>query len=173
MYAILALTLAGLFFSKETARATEVVQGRCHMDHCFWFRVEDRDTVQTNQLGSLVRVTEATGDSRHPNGNYNRKTPIKWSQPAISYVFCSKVQPAVIFQFEGKWLASTLSPGHSEGVYGYNESYYAEYLFVCHGLAKADPSDASLAARFGYPAFLSEKVEQFELQTPEDILKAR
>jgi hypothetical protein len=67
-------------------------------NHCFWFRVEDRDTVQTNQLGSLVRVTEATGDSKHPNGNYNRKTPIKWSQPTISYVFCSKVQPTVIFE---------------------------------------------------------------------------
>ena len=44
VYAILALTLAGLFFSKETARATEVVQGRCHMDHCFYFpwKIETR-----------------------------------------------------------------------------------------------------------------------------------
>ena len=159
--------------SNSPANGGEVVQGRCHMDVCSWFRVEDRDTVQTNELGSLVRITLVTGESSHPNASYDLKTPIEWGPAASAYVFCSKAQPAVIFDNDGKWEAATLSPGHSEGVFGYNEFAYAEYLFVCHGLTNADPADASVAARFGYPAFLSEKIAQFELQRPEDIMKLR
>jgi hypothetical protein len=157
----------------SSANGSKVVQGRCHMDICSWFRVDDRDTVQTNPLGSLVRITLETGESSHPNASYNLKTPIEWSQAATAYVFCSKAQPAVIFDNDGKWEAATLSPGHLEGVFGYNEFAYAEYLFVCHGLAGVDPADASIAARFGYPAFLSEKIKQFELQRPEDVMTLR
>jgi uncharacterized protein len=157
----------------RSAKSGEAVQGGCHMDICSWFRVEDRDTVQTNQLGSLVRIAIAIGESRHPNANYSLKTPIEWGQATTAYVFCSKAQPAIIFENDGKWEAATLSPGHSEGVFGYNELAYAEYLFVCHGLTTADPADASIAARFGYPAFLSEKIDQFELQRPEDIMTLR
>ncbi len=151
----------------------KAVQGSCHMDVCSWFRVEDRATVQTNPLGSLVRVTLRTGESSHPNASYNRRTPIEWGEAATAYVFCSKTQPAVIFEEDGKWQAATLSPGHSNGVFGYNEFAYAEYLFVCHGLAGVDPADASIAARFGYPASLTEKIKQFPLQRPEDVMTLR
>src|ERR1700683_5229264 len=105
--------------ASSTSNGSKVVQGRCHMDVCSWFRVKDRDTVQTNPLGSLVRITLETGESSPPNASYNRKTPIEWSQAATAYVFCSKAQPAVIFDNDGKWEAATLSPGHLEGVFGY------------------------------------------------------
>lgn len=157
----------------SSAGSRETVQGGCHMDICTWFRVDHRDTVRTNRLGSLLRIAIAIGELHHPNASYSSKTPIEWGLSETAYVFCSKAQPAIIFGNDARWEAATLSPGHSEGVFGYNELAYAEYLFVCHGLANANPADPSIAARFGYPPSLVRKIDQFELERPGDIMRLR
>jgi hypothetical protein len=83
-----------------------VIQTSCHMDYCFWFRLKAKTTLQTRWSGELVKVLSDQGESFHPNGSYEKPQPIKWKTPVESYVFCSKVRPAVIDQDGNRWLAT-------------------------------------------------------------------
>ena len=66
------------------------------------------------------------------------------------YVFCSTTRPAVASSLgDGKWIADTLSPDQSAGVFGYNTSTYTLYFAACHGLAVDDPTHANARA-LGY-----------------------
>ena len=72
--------------------------------------------------------------------------------PIVSgdYVFCSTTHPAVASLLgDGKWIADTLSPDQSAGVFGYNSSTYTLYFAACHGLAIDDPTHANARA-LGY-----------------------
>ena len=110
------------------AVAAELHNGRCHMDYCSWFSIEEKDLVSSNPSGALFKVTTRGWSSHHPNGSYNRRTRRTGGESTASFVFCSKDRPALIFQDESKWVAHTLAPGVQNAVYGYNESAYKQYL---------------------------------------------
>lgn len=177
LLAVLILVLNALA-QVAAADPSQVISAGCRMGTCAWFRILETEIVKSNNVGTLIRSKEAHGESEHPDDNYERKTPIKWSEPTNQYVFCSKLKPAVIFHIPpsdyatcryGCWYAHLLSPGYADGVYGYNASDYEAYFRICHGLAKIDPQDISLARKFGYARSLIKQVGQVEIKSPEDI----
>lgn len=170
LVAMMLATMACLVGAAASARGT-IVRGRCHLDQCAWVDLRARTTVRSVPAGELVRIALATGVSEHPDGSYDRQTPVRWRPATREYVFCSKVLPSVVFRFEKRWIAHILAPGHAAGVFGYNTTSYAIYFLVCHGLAPADPSDPALARKFGYADSLVKGVDQITLAAPEDIVK--
>ena len=173
LFRVLGPTALGLIVCAAPGFAdpSQVIAGRCHMDVCSWFRILETNTIKSTDRGTLIRAKEVSGESpMTPDGHHGQKTTIKWGKPTTQYVFCSEVRPATIFEFEGHWMAHLISPGYSAGVFGYNTDDYAKYFRICHGLAKVDPNDVSLAKRFGYPESLVDQVNQIDLNSPEDIL---
>jgi hypothetical protein len=176
-FGLIAVSLVALA-TAALADPSQIIAGRCHMDACSWFRILETEIVKSNDSGTLIRAKQIAGESSHPGGHYEQKTPIKWGEPKNHYVFCSKVRAAVMFFMApgdfptcryGCWLAHLLSPGYSAGVFGYNMTDYEDYFRICHGLANVDPNDVSLANKFGYPPSLVDQVGQVELKSPEDI----
>jgi hypothetical protein len=91
-----------------------VIQTSCHMDYCFWFRLKSKIMSQNRWNGEFVKVLSDQGQSFHPNGSYEEPQPITWKISSESYVFCSKVRPAVIHQDGNGWLATFLAPGNPD-----------------------------------------------------------
>ena len=153
------------------AVAAELHNGRCHMDYCSWFSIEEKDLVSSNPSGALFKVTTRGWSSHHPNGSYNRRTRRTGGESTASFVFCSKDRPALIFQDESKWVAHTLAPGVQNAVYGYNESAYKRSFVVCHAVAPNDlyAELPRLGKRYGYPQ-TSPEPDQLDLSTPQEIM---
>jgi hypothetical protein len=141
---ISSLTLAAalLVWHADSSFAAELHRGRCHMDYCTWFSIEERDLAGTNNAGALFRVVMKGWESHHPNGSYDRRR---------------------------RWDAAFLPLGM---VYGYLETATRMYFAVCHGTSDGDIERAGglteIAMQFGYP--LSEETGELELRRPEEIL---
>jgi uncharacterized protein len=149
-----------------------VIRTSCHMDHCSWFRLKAKSTLQTRWSGDLVKVLSDQGESFHPNGSYEQPQPIQWKIAVESYVLCSKVRPAVIDRDGDRWLATFLAPGNPDANPGFALDSYIVYLFVCHD---RDFSKKVVAGKdvapFGYPAKLVDHAgEQVKVAAPADIL---
>lgn len=140
------------------SRSAELHQGRCHMDSCYWFSIEETDLVASNAAGALFRTASRSWQSHHPNGSYERRTPRKGGQVSTEYVFCSKSRPALIVSYDGKWLVDALTPDREDGIFGANYSSYKSYFVVCHQTRIVDPyrENAKLARRYGYKTQWSE-----------------
>lgn len=148
----------------------ERIRGRCHMDTCTWFNIENRELVGRNRVGDLYRIERADWSSMHPEGSYETPAPLTGGLRSVSFAFCSLTAPTVLYKIDDGWLADRLSPGFDEGVFGYNESSYMLYFAACHDLKAKDSTDfTTFGLRLGYRAH-PERVEQVPLRRPEDIL---
>ncbi len=161
---LLALALASLM---APANAAEVYRGRCAMDECGWFLIQEKSIVASDQNGALFRVTLQRFTTRRAN---DRPPPRKDWKTSDGYVLCSKDRPAVVFQSDGEWLAHRLAPAQPTAYAGYNLSSYVQYFAVCHalGLPAIDEALLAKARALGYPA--SGTADQIKLSKPEDIL---
>ena len=162
---LLALALAIL--TAITARAAEVYRGRCAMDVCAWFLIQEKNIVASDKNGALFRVTVQRFTTRRAN---DRPPPRKAWESSDGYVLCSKTRPAVLFQSDGEWLAHILAPGQPNAYAGYNLTSHVQYFAVCHGvgLPAIDEPMIAKARALVYPA--SGGSEQIKLSKPEDIL---
>ena len=153
------------------ASAAELHLGRCHMDYCSWFSIEETDLVASNASGALFKVVTRGWSSHHPGGSYERRAPRKGGQMSTQFIFCSKTTPALLFPNEGRWLAHILAPGSGESVFGYNESSHKQYFAVCHRVSIGDVYSEmpGLAQRFGYPR-TTRQSDQIELNDVRDIM---
>ncbi len=105
----LATLLACLTLTPATTNAAELIPGRCHMDTCNWFSIEEKDLAGTAKAEALFKVVLKRWQSHHPDGNYGRKTPRQGGQASISYAFCSKTKPGLIDRDgQGRWTAEYL-----------------------------------------------------------------
>jgi hypothetical protein len=149
-----------------------VLQGRCHMDYCSWFRIEKTVLVGKNSQDALYQVVTRGWESHHPNASYETRTPRTGGKVSTGYVFCSHRRPAVIFSHGGKWLVHTLAPGSGDSIFGFNESGYKEYFAVCHGLKIDDVYSDGVEAgqKLGYNVD-PELVDQSEISDPRDMLR--
>lgn len=165
--AFLILGMAG-FIASPSAGAAELMKGRCHMDYCSWFSIESRDLVGSNARGALFKVELKGWTSHHPRGDYGRRSPRTGGETSTGYVFCSKKNPAAIWDEDaGHWSAATLNLASPSGA---EENAVIQYFAVCHGIQSgqdAQSSFESLAARFGYGKIATDLKE---LKRPEDIL---
>jgi hypothetical protein len=170
------VTVSAFVYASWDVSAAELLQGRCHMDVCNWFSIEDRDIVKATPSGALTRVTIKWWTSHHPGGRYNRRTRRTGGEPQEGYVFCSKSKPATMWFDKDRrnWVVHHLAPGYTSALYGMHVSSYIEYFAVCHGVSVSETGlydeSVRLARKFGYEAKPPNE-GQVEVKHPEDILR--
>jgi uncharacterized protein len=117
----------------------DVVLGRCHMNSCWWWRVEKMETIRSEKRGKLVkvhvRVTDAEySDSELEKHGYPNFPPkeSKWDSVSETFVFCSKRLPTyIVYDEEKKKFTGTIpfdQDGFSSGV---TEGIANLYLYIC------------------------------------------
>jgi hypothetical protein len=158
------ILLSRLFLVAAPATAQEFAPaightgiGRCHMDVCSLFAIEDAKPVGSTKEGALFVVAakqwenayKARGDN--DDHEYDRP-PVETGKPetAVSFVFCSKTKPVEFFFTDGKWSSSALRPGDEAAVSGAMEYAYVFYWAVCHNTIVKDPVSANMAMKLGY-----------------------
>lgn len=126
--------------------------GRCHMDGCSWFQIDDRSLEGHSSNGILYRIEGQEWSSVHPNGSY--ETPALLADEGNSewYAFCSLTNPSVVFKDGPEWRGITVSPSSPGVIFGYNESTYVRYYAACHNLEfdGSEEKNIRMGLKFGY-----------------------
>jgi hypothetical protein len=163
---LFAAALAGVAF--DAASAAEMHRGRCSMNICSWYSIEDKNVAASSPGSTLYKVTLKTWTSKHRGGAYDKKAPRVGGDDVSIYFKCSKTKPAVVESADGKWTAAFLnlySPA------GFQELAVMEYFVVCHEFDVERPATRFdvAARRFGYRK-ISDTPDTIELDKPEEIL---
>jgi hypothetical protein len=131
------------------------------------------EVVKAQGTESLKKVSVSSGESSHPNGSYEKKGAIKWTDPNEVYALCSTSRPAIVhteYSDKTKWVAQFLAPGYPDGMFGYLVETYVEYFKICHDLDPPRSGDLALARKLGYPPGLVLRVSDTPVAAPEDVL---
>jgi hypothetical protein len=156
--------LAFFLFASSRANAQEfaaaigqVAIGRCHMEDCTFFVIEDSKPVGSTSEGTLFAVAAKSWEreyrGRGGQDEHERDiAPIKAGRRAslVTFVFCSKTKPIEFSYRESKWVAEALRPGDAAAMSGAEEYAYVFYWAACHNTISRDPLSAQLADRLGY-----------------------
>jgi hypothetical protein len=134
--------------------------GRCHMDVCSFFIIDESAPLGTSKLGTLYAVSQrqwdATYKMRGDNDTHEYDRPpvsISEKKASLSLVFCSKTKPYVFSFFGEKWRSYPLRPGDESSIFGVNEATYQFYFAECHNHIMRDPyatASIALAKKIGY-----------------------
>ncbi|MGI9211146.1 MAG: lysozyme inhibitor LprI family protein [Methylococcaceae bacterium] len=131
--------IKSLVVKPNTDRQQDIVMGRCHMNTCWWWKVEKTETIQSGNKGRLIRVLTKTATLEYPDGNYPDVFPASknnmWSKDKEeSYVFCSSHVPAFIeYDAHARQYTGTI-PFDQDGVSsGATEGIANLYLHICNG----------------------------------------
>jgi hypothetical protein len=139
----------------------------CHMMECTWSKPVSNVATRSTPRGVLRRVVAIYGSSVHRDdypSRYHASIRIDWKKPAISYVLCSRSQPATAFRSGKRWIAHALD---LFSLYGYNTASAVTYLRACHGI-EYDRSDIDKVMRsLGYRS--GTRSEQVEIARPEQL----
>jgi len=115
--------------------------GRCHMDVCHFFVIEDAKPVGSTKEGTLFATASRQWANEYRMQDGYDRPPIKIGKPEtdVSFVFCSKTKPVAFFFEDGamkttadRWTSFPLRPGDDNAVNGVNESVYMFYWAACH-----------------------------------------
>ena len=126
--------------SADTHR--RVVLGRCHMDACWWWRIEGLEPVRTDRKGRLVKVAvrttseEYAEQQREDSRGYPHMPArhAKWSEAEDVYLLCSTKRPTVISYDDARRRFSAIVPFGNDGVpWGYTQGIASLYDVVCNG----------------------------------------
>jgi hypothetical protein len=114
-----------------------IVMGRCHMNVCWWWKVENTQDIQSNYKGKLIKTFVRTTNVEYSSSvveknGYPDLPPkkAKWEDVTETFIFCSNKNPAY-FDYDKKqkkFIGSIFgeSFGATEGI----ENLYAH---ICHG----------------------------------------
>ena len=165
--------LSVVALSPAPAQAAELMEGRCHMDYCNWFTVEERDIVTSISDGALVRTVMKGWESHHPDGNYTRKTRRTGGNEVVTYFFCSKRTPASVWRSDkpGKWEVNFLTDLASPP--GAAESVTNQYFAVCHGVKPIGAWEI-LTRKFAYDIIPDKDdvvAEALHVDRPEEVMR--
>ncbi|EIC19826.1 lysozyme inhibitor LprI family protein [Thiorhodovibrio frisius] len=116
-----------------------IVPGRCHMDSCWWWTVENAELLQSRGSSRLYRVTTtSTSEDYSPsfvesNGYPDYPSPRgTWSSPETVYLFCSPQLPAYV-QSKKEGGYSVTIPFADDGIaWGATEGIANLYNHVCN-----------------------------------------
>jgi hypothetical protein len=154
--ALASFALCGEALAAEFEAATgKEVRGRCHMDSCDFFALEQVLPVKSTAKGTLYAVAFKSWSASYKNTGDDKeydRPPVQVEKPEIklNMVFCSKTKPVIFDYYDGAWHAGALRPGDESAVFGYNESAYYFYYAACHRYVTGDPVSKTAAAKFGY-----------------------
>jgi uncharacterized protein len=126
--------------------------GRCHMDGCSWFQIDNRSIEGRSANGILYRIQGHEWSSVHPNGSYEIPAPLTDEGNSEWYAFCSLTNPSVVFKDGQGWRGITISPSSPGVIYGYNESTYVRYYAACHDLEfdGSEEKNIRMGLTYGY-----------------------
>lgn len=119
-----------------------VVTGRCHMDSCWWVRIEEIEDIGTGSDAIpgrrlLVRLSHASSEMAVEDYDTVPSPDADiWGDPVHDQYFCSMIRPAVLTDGEG-WVVLPLP-----SVFGATEGATNIYLDLCHGPGDRDPYEA-------------------------------
>ena len=119
-----------------------VVTGRCHMDSCWWVRIEEIEEIGTGSddipgRRLLVKLSHASSEMAVEDyENVPAPDADIWGDPVHDQYFCSMIRPAVLTDDQG-WTVLPLP-----SVFGATEGATNIYLDLCHGHAERDPYEA-------------------------------
>jgi hypothetical protein len=161
---ITALTLAFLALS-STVYAVDSVEfdaalgktgyGRCHMDSCEFFLIDQVVPLGKGRDGTLFAYASRDWDADYKpatdDHEYDRP-PVRVNpqKARLNVIYCSKARPTMFDYFEDKWHAAGLRPGDETAVFGFNESAYQFYFAACHHFITKDPISKTMAQKLGY-----------------------
>ena len=146
-----------------------ILKTYCQMGTCEWEQVTEVDPVGESAKGELFKVEATTWE-----GSMERKSP-KGLPPghSVSYVFCSRVRPAVLDASDDKWMVTEIAPGSPDTISHFNSSMVGEYWLICHGIAAHDLEriGRSLGQKLGYRDGVSaDSLDQKTISRPEEML---
>ncbi|MCX7091980.1 MAG: lysozyme inhibitor LprI family protein [Methylobacter sp.] len=153
--------------AQKTA-SKNVVQGRCHMNSCWWWKIEKQETIQSESKGELVKVYVSTttidySDSEIDSKGYPDFPPEKsqWEDKSEAFVFCSKKLPAYIaYDEEIKKFTGTVPFDQDGASAGATEGIGNLYSYICNK-GKEPKFEISSELEFS----------EITLETPKDIFK--
>lgn len=122
--------------------ASALVLGRCHMNTCWWWKIEKTEVVKAEEKGKLVKVsTTSTSvdytDAAIRKHGYPKNPPknCQWEEASEAYLFCSSKLPTYIeFSQDKNTYVGTVPFTDADGnTAGATEGIGNLYLHVCNG----------------------------------------
>jgi hypothetical protein len=167
------------FGAEYSALEGKLIAGRCHMESCWWFSIENAQKMGESKAGELFAISTKRWSAGHCRGNGEKCGRRNFDGTATDFLFCSRTHPAWIGQQDddpNKWTFQLLGPGSPDAAAGVWEGVHVMYWAACHALDVGDPFDAKLGQRYGYPTALPKVHEDSdafgkEFSNPFDILK--
>ncbi|MGP9821820.1 hypothetical protein ACTZWW_17525 [Salinarimonas sp. NSM] len=153
--AIAACVLSAVASCVVPASAAELLRGRCHMDYCSWFSIEEYNIVTAEGGEVLKRATLKSWESHHPGGSYDSPGRREGGDPFTTWFLCSKTRPSLVWPVEvGGFEQVELAPIADGTPAGATTYAYVLYFAGCHGLALGDDPRLDdldgLARQYGY-----------------------
>jgi len=145
-----------------------IVNGRCHMDVCWWWKIEKTERIKSNGESTLTKLlVRSSEEISFPNGNYppNGFIPIEidktWNKVDEVFIFCSSKLPTYISINEEKKKFIGIVPFSEDGIApGVHEGIGNLYSHICHaGKEPIIQLDSSVA------------LKEMELSDPVDIFR--
>jgi uncharacterized protein len=138
----------------------DIVEGRCRMDSCWWWKIEKTESIKVDNKGELIKVTSKTASEEYKSEEIQKKgypdlpaENIDWGKQNENFVFCSKTLPAVI---ESKEEGGGFEAIVINGTYFYDGSNHL-YSHICHETGLPSPET------------VEENLEPIPLNKPTDI----
>jgi hypothetical protein len=160
-------------FAAEPACAAKemLLRERCHQGECTFAKIIQTKTIGKNAEGYLLEVKSRSVVVRAPKGGGEpEKIPDAGSfgLVRVSYAYCSKQKPAVIFYDSRKFYAHLLRVGESPA--GFEINSHIEYWAACHDkiVSARDVTDDTLtkdAIGLGYEKFPEKWGKQVEFRS--------
>jgi uncharacterized protein YecT (DUF1311 family) len=165
------VSLADVNASTSKANASNnTVLGRCHMNVCWWWKVEKQESIQSSGKGKLIRVYTRGVENEYPDGNYPDSFPKQlnksWGKNTQeSYIFCSLKLPMYIaYNNDEKLFDGTIPFDDSGTPSGATEGVTNLYNYTCYGIS--DPSKVP-ASYYDIPS--EYKAQNIKLKNPSEV----
>ncbi|MDD5227415.1 MAG: hypothetical protein PHN45_04060 [Methylococcales bacterium] len=123
-----------------------IVTGRCHMDSCWWWKVEDSQIMKSDSKESLIKVFVKTTSIDYPRSVIDKKgypdlppKKAKWGAVTETFIFCSNKNPAYFdYDKEQKKFVGSIFTGS----YGVTEGAEHLYAHICQQEIKPRTDDS-------------------------------
>lgn len=151
-----------------------IVLGRCHMDTCWWMKIENETIIKTQDNSRLIRFEKKTAFADFKNGQYPKTFPKSlnnaWGEKETNYVLCSEKLPVYIEAVDKLYKAYI--PFDIKGQpSGATEGATNLYNYICYGQNNDKESPIHhyhFRAIDDYPI---EQCREMTIKQPEDIFK--
>jgi uncharacterized protein len=118
----------------------DIVLGRCHMNSCWWWKVDKMETIRSENKGNLVKAHVRTttvdySDSEVEKHGYPNFPPkkSKWEGVSETYIFCSKKLPTYIeWDEQRKKFIGTIPFDQDGTTSGATEGVGNLYSYICN-----------------------------------------